>query len=351
MLRRTTCQSVILPSARALVAPALAAAPMLRRPISTMHHHRFVTIGNAAVGAPSFVAGTAIIGSRRHVATPSQQVFTRNAEIATSDLELTHFHEKERPKGAPVWSDEELKVEQTHKTCDGLIDYLAYGAIKCVRFGFDVLSGYLFGRITPNKILRRVLFLETVAGIPGMVAASLRHLLSLRRMQRDKGWIHQLVEEAENERMHMLTFIRAYKPNLLFRGCVLIAQGVFWNAFFIGYLISPRFCHRFVGYLEEEAVHTYTTIINTMKSTDPRDKAVVDWGKTKADKVAIKYWNLAQDATMLDIMMAVRADEANHRDSNHVFADLKTDAPNPMNYDLVQAVQKTTPEDAAQKKP
>lgn len=31
------------------------------------------------------------------------------------------------------------------------------------------------------------------------------------------------------------------------------AQGVFFNAFFVSYLISPRICHRFVGYLEEEA--------------------------------------------------------------------------------------------------
>jgi len=28
--------------------------------------------------------------------------------------------------------------------------------------------------------------------------------------------------------------------------------------FWVAYMISPRFCHRFVGYLEEEAVKTYT---------------------------------------------------------------------------------------------
>lgn len=39
---------------------------------------------------------------------------------------------------------------------------------------------------------------------------------------------------------------------------VLGAQGVFFNAFFVSYLISPKTCHRFVGHLEEEAVLTYT---------------------------------------------------------------------------------------------
>ena len=49
--------------------------------------------------------------------------------------------------------------------------------------------------------------LETVAAVPGMVGATLQHLKSLRRMQNDGGWIHTLLAEAENERMHLMTFI------------------------------------------------------------------------------------------------------------------------------------------------
>lgn len=37
-----------------------------------------------------------------------------------------------------------------------------------------------------------------VAGVPGMVGGMLRHLRSLRTMSRDHGWIHTLLEEAEN---------------------------------------------------------------------------------------------------------------------------------------------------------
>ena len=40
----------------------------------------------------------------------------------------------------------------------------------------------------------------------------LRHLRSLRRMNRDHGWIHTLLEEAENERMHLLTFVQLKQP-------------------------------------------------------------------------------------------------------------------------------------------
>ena len=40
-----------------------------------------------------------------------------------------------------------------------------------------------------------------------------------------------------------------------------------------------------------------------------------------APAVARRYWNLADDATLRDVVIAVRADEANHRDVNHAFAD------------------------------
>jgi hypothetical protein len=53
----------------------------------------------------------------------------------------------------------------------------------------------------------RAIFLETVAGVPGFAGGMIRHLQSLRRMERDQGWIHTLLEEAENERMHLMTFL------------------------------------------------------------------------------------------------------------------------------------------------
>ena len=53
--------------------------------------------------------------------------------------------------------------------------------------------------MTEKKWLARFIYLETVAGVPGMVAGMLRHMRSLRTMRRDHGWIHTLLEEAENE--------------------------------------------------------------------------------------------------------------------------------------------------------
>ena len=88
---------------------------------------------------------------------------------------------------------------------------------------FDLVTGY-GPDMNMKKWLRRIVFLETVAGVPGMVGGMLRHLRSLRSMKRDHGWIHTLLEEAENERMHLLTFLQLRQPGILFRSTVILTQ-------------------------------------------------------------------------------------------------------------------------------
>lgn len=184
-------------------------------------------------------------------------------------------------------------------------DRLAYAFVKFLRFFADVFFARRYGH--------RAVVLETVAAVPGMVGGSLQHLRALRRMQSDHGWIRTLLDEAENERMHLMTFIQIAQPSRFERLLILLAQGVFYNSFFLLYLISPRIAHRVVGYLEEEAVYSYTEYL-----------AGVDNGtyaNVPAPQVAIDYWQLAPDARLREVIIAVRADEALHRDVNHGFAD------------------------------
>jgi hypothetical protein len=109
-----------------------------------------------------------------------------------------------------------------------------------------------------------------------MIGGMLRHLHSLRRLKRDNGWIETLLEESFNERMHLLIFMKMAEPGWFMKTMILGAQGVFFNSLFVAYLINPNIVHRFVGYLEEEAVHTYTRAIQEIddghhpKWTDPK---------------------------------------------------------------------------------
>jgi len=184
-------------------------------------------------------------------------------------------------------------------------DRVAYAFTKVLRFFADAFFARRYGH--------RAVVLETIAAVPGMVGGTLQHLRSLRRIEGDRGWIRTLLDEAENERMHLMTFMHIARPSAFERLLILLAQGIFYNGFFLLYLISPKTAHRVVGYFEEEAVHSYTEYL-----------AGVDDGihaNVPAPGIAIDYWKLASDARLRDVIVAVRADEVHHRDVNHRFAD------------------------------
>lgn len=192
-----------------------------------------------------------------------------------------------------------------HHTPSGFSDRVAFRLTKLLRFFADVFFAKRYGH--------RAVVLETVAGVPGMVGGMVHHMRSLRRLKDDDGWIHTLLAEAENERMHLMTFITIARPSWFERIIILLAQGIFFTSFFILYVISSRTAHRLVGYFEEEAVYSYTEYL-----------AEVDSGRienTPAPAIAIEYWQLPADARLREVIVAVRADEADHRDVNHGFAD------------------------------
>ena len=203
----------------------------------------------------------------------------------------------------------------THYKPENLSDKIAFAFTKLLRFTADFFFAKRYGH--------RAVVLETVAAVPGMVAGMLNHLKSLRRMEQDPGWIKILLDEAENERMHLMTFIHIAKPSTIERLIIIIAQGIFFNLYFIMYLISPRTCHRIVGYFEEEAVTSYTDYLNEVE--EGRIENV------SAPKIAIDYWKLEPYARLADVIRVVRDDEAGHRDVNHKFVNLidnnKSDEP------------------------
>lgn len=218
----------------------------------------------------------------------------------------------------PIWNAQDAEtVEITHFKPVTFKDRFALLLLKVCRFSFDFLTKYKPGKVTEYQYIRRCIFLETVAGVPGIVGGMLRHLKSLRSLQEDGGWIHHLLEEAENERIHLLTFLKIRQPSLLVRFTILYAQFFFICYYGLLYLISPKTAHRFVGYLEEEAVKTYT---NLLKEID--EGKLPFFTAMKAPPEAVSYWKLGENATFRDIIISIRADECAHREFNHHFADV-----------------------------
>ncbi|KAL8170540.1 hypothetical protein V2J09_022344 [Rumex salicifolius] len=187
-----------------------------------------------------------------------------------------------------------------------ILDKLAYWTVKSLRWPTDLFFQRRYGC--------RAMMLETVAAVPGMVGGMLLHCKSLRSFQQSGGWIKALLEEAENERMHLMTFMEVSNPKWYERALVFAVQGVFFNAYFVAYILSPKLAHRVVGYLEEEAIHSYTEFLKELDNGNIKN--------VPAPAIAIDYWQLPSDATLRDVVMVVRADEAHHRDVNHFASDI-----------------------------
>ena len=180
-------------------------------------------------------------------------------------------------------------------------DKFAHGQTMSFRFFADAFFAKRYGH--------RAVVLETVAGVPGMVAGMWIHLKSLRQMKTGYGpIIRELLAEAENERMHLMFFIEIAKPNWLERYLILSAQAIFWNYYFIFYVFFPKTAHKMVHYFEEEAVSSYTNYLGLIEGGQIED--------VPAPQLAIEYYNLPSHAKLSDMIKCVRADEQHHSDVN-----------------------------------
>ncbi|KAG2409944.1 Ubiquinol oxidase [Vigna angularis] len=173
-----------------------------------------------------------------------------------------------------------LSIDLTkHHVPKNFLDKVAYRTVKLLRIPTDLFFQRRYGC--------RAMMLETVAAVPGM-----------------PKWYERLL--------------------------VLAVQGVFFNAFFVLYIISPKVAHRIVGYLEEEAIHSYTEYLKDLESGAIEN--------VPAPAIAIDYWRLPKDAKLKDVITVIRADEAHHRDVNHFASDIHfqgkelREAPAPIGY-------------------
>lgn len=234
----------------------------------------------------------------------------------------------------PAWTNEECDlVKFEHRVPRTIGDSIAYNGTMFFRSCFDFVTGYkkpkshqdlLDGfkgtryQMTEGKWLTRVLFLESIAAVPGSAAAWIRTLHSVRRLQRDHGWIETLLDEAYNERMHLLTFVKIGNPSWFTKTCIFLGQGIFTNAFFFMYLFNPKYCHRFVGHLEEEAVSTYTHLLEEIDLG-----RLPKFDEVKIPQIAYEYWpELNKDSSFRELIARIRADESKHREVNHTLANL-----------------------------
>jgi len=232
-----------------------------------------------------------------------------------------HIWSKEELDAAlATYNDKHVPVTISDKIMHTIMYYGLYHP-------FNFITGYTHKDPTPESLVWRLIVLESFAGVPGFVAAGMRHFRSLRVLQRDYGWIHTLLEEAENERMHLLVCLRMFEASFITRTMCIAAQ-LAMTPFLMGvYMVNPKAGHRFVGYLEQTACSTYHNVITHIET--PGTKLHAAWAHLPAPDIAKGYWKLADDARWVDALKCIYADETHHRDVNHTFATMQSDDPNP----------------------
>ena len=189
---------------------------------------------------------------------------------------------------------------------ENISDAFALSMTKFFRFTADTFFAKRYGH--------RAVVLETVAGVPGMVAGVWMHFKSLRAMKAGYGeQIREMLAEADNERMHLMFFIEIAKPNIFERLLVTSAQIVFGLFYLFMYVFFTRTAHRMIGYFEDEAVKSYTEYLELVESGKVTN---ID-----APDLAIQYYNLGTNAKLSDLIRCVRADEEHHSETNHNYAD------------------------------
>jgi len=182
-------------------------------------------------------------------------------------------------------------------------------ALSMTKF-FRIIADTFFAK----RYGHRAVVLETVAGVPGMVAGVWMHFKSFRVMKAGYGeQIREMLAEAENERMHLMFFIEIAKPNYFERFIVLFAQVIFGLFYLFMYIFFTRTAHRMIGYFEDEAVKSYTEYLELVESGKVEN--------IQAPKLAINYYKLGTDAKLSDLIRCVRADEEHHSETNHNYAD------------------------------
>jgi len=160
----------------------------------------------------------------------------------------------------------------------------------------------------------RAVVLETIAAVPGMVAAFFCHLETLRNGRFETTpEMNDMLHEAENERMHLMIILQVVKPSMIERMLIVSAQVIFTIGYSFLYLLSRSTSHRMIEFFEQEAVQSYTNYI-----------ALVDNGTIEnvpAPLIGLEYYGLPETSSFRDVLEKIKEDEFNHYQANKKIAD------------------------------
>ncbi|KAK1932319.1 Alternative oxidase [Phytophthora citrophthora] len=219
---------------------------------------------------------------------------TKAKRKSSSKKAVPHLSSLEAIEDTPV---NNLKPKKMHENVVSL-------RAKTPRSSFSLLFDYrgLSSSLTPGDWLNRCLYIETVARASEMVVGIAHRLRSQHSLNPGDIW------PVENERIHMQIFLSMKQGGLGFQAAMLAAQSVFFPVFFLTYMVSPNTCHRFVDFVEQEAVKTYTYLLEDMEHGH-----LDEWCAITAPLIGRSYYDLPDDAKVYDMIKCIRAEKLSRK--------------------------------------
>ena len=218
----------------------------------------------------------------------------------------------------PTYKPAEIEaIEIRKEDPKGFSARYAYFSVWLLKKIFDTFTLRPQHLMTEHKYVNRLILLNSISAVPGFMGAMCRHLKSLRTLKKDYGWINHLISEADNERMHLFMFLGMTTPSAILKVYLFGVQFMFSSLFFVSYMLSPRYCHKFMEYFQNQAVKTYTECIEAIDN-GPLSK----WKTKPCSEEAAKYYELSSEATIRDMILAVRADAAISREIHRYYTEM-----------------------------
>ncbi|KAK7497595.1 hypothetical protein BaRGS_00011235 [Batillaria attramentaria] len=215
------------------------------------------------------------------------------------------------------WEFGQAKGIKEHHEPHGPMERAAFQTAQFLRGLLDNIAGYEPVPVHAGKKIQKDVA-QAVSCVTTAQAARAQHVRSMWKGEPDNGWCRALLLESDNERVHLLTALKITHANRLVRMGIITLQSVVSPFSFIAYVMCPKYCHRLYEYLQEESIKIYTQCIE-----DIEEGSMDLWKNQVAPTIAKKYWHLKDDATVEDVLKAIRADEDKHRCTHHMLANAK----------------------------
>lgn len=164
-----------------------------------------------------------------------------------------------------------------------------------------------------DRYAQHALVLEAVLASMLTAIAAHAQYAALRNFRADREHIEELLGEASTEHLHVLVLKRVTTVEWYGKAAIWKMQFIYIPLFRLIYCLAPSFAHRLVAYTEERLAGIYADwLLHLLGGALENMPAPV---------VAIKYWELPEEATLIELLNVLIADTAKHRDRNHRIAD------------------------------